>query len=224
MAKLGACLSGGMDSFTAAARVQQLEHDIIVGVFIDYDQPSKDAEWDNALWQARYLEIMHLYSVKVELAPAELLANGEIDPQGVAATYVPHRNLIIAGIVASRTMRRGGDGIIVGWHAQDNPYPDTTIAFQRALVKALSVGSGGLWAVHAPLLRLDKPGVAHLGRDILGLPLAQHSWSCYRRNDIHCGECPSCRMRHLGLGSLDTTEYRTNPEEVDNGTDPIASD
>lgn len=190
--KLVACLDGGIAPFVAAARVQQLGFMIRIGVFVHHKECTDCIERQCAVMQTERLDIpfWHL--------PLPLRAKSK---------YIPHKSLIVASTIAYLA-GSGYDGLIFGWHAQGGPYADTTLEFQRALARVLTISDDSPWTVHAPLLRYAIKEVVHIGRDTIGLPLAEMTWSCYNSSDVHCGVCPGCLSRQKGFDIDDPTEYQ----------------
>ena len=48
-----------------------------------------------------------------------------------------------------------------------------------------------------PVIQLRKSEIVKLGAE-LGAPL-EMSWSCYKSEDVACGECDSCALRLRGF-------------------------
>ena len=122
------------------------------------------------------------------------------------AVYLPGRNLFLlsgAALVAARHgVRKLALGVLAG-----NPFADAKPSFFRAFERAARLAFGIPVRVAAPLGRLSKPQVIHLGRS---LPL-HLTWSCLRPvRSLHCGRCNKCAERKRGFrrsGLRDRTRY-----------------
>ena len=199
---LVAYLDGDIASFVAAARVKHLGYDVKIATSVLYGQLSDVAVLAHAEEQAYYLNLpieRTLLTLPVQLFVAD-------------GGYIPHKNLVLASFIAHRVWGRC-NGLIFGWCAQGGPYADTTLEFQRALARVLSISAGSPWTVHAPLLMYTIKEVVHMGRDILKLSLAEMTWSCHNSSDVHCGVCPGCLSRQKGFDIDDPTEYQNKGDQ-----------
>ncbi|MEW6072960.1 MAG: 7-cyano-7-deazaguanine synthase QueC [Planctomycetota bacterium] len=143
---------------------------------------------------------------------------------GVPATYVPARNTVFLAVALGWAEVLGATDLFIGVNAVDySGYPDCRPAFLRAfealarVATAAGAERGARYAVHAPLLALDKAGIvrraAELGVD-LGL-----THTCYdpvRESDrvLACGRCDACRLRLKGFreaGAVDPLPYAARP-------------
>lgn len=111
-------------------------------------------------------------------------------------TYVPFRNGLFLSSAASVALSHGCSEIYYGAHADDaagNAYPDTSIAFNDAMAKAIYIGSGQELVIVAPFIDKPKADVVAAGNEI-GVPF-ELTWSCYEGNEKPCGVCGTCRDR-----------------------------
>lgn len=104
-------------------------------------------------------------------------------------------------------------GIYFGAHAEDAhnwAYPDCTPEFIGAMANAIYIGSYMQIRLHTPLEWLQKSSVVALGSS-LGVKF-EDTWSCYKGEELHCGQCPTCRSRKQAFevaGVRDPTQYAT---------------
>ncbi|MBP5198400.1 MAG: 7-cyano-7-deazaguanine synthase QueC [Lachnospiraceae bacterium] len=126
-------------------------------------------------------------------------------------TYVPYRNGLFLSSAASIALSHGCSEIYYGAHADDaagNAYPDTSVAFNRAISDAIYIGSGNECTVVAPFI--DKPKSEVVAEGVrVGLPF-ELTWSCYEGHDKACGVCGTCRDRIEAFrlnGLTDPIEY-----------------
>ena len=126
-------------------------------------------------------------------------------------TYVPFRNGLFLSAAASVALSHGCEVIYYGAHADDaagNAYPDTSIAFNKAISDAVYIGSGNALKIVAPFIDKPKSNVVAVGSEI-GVPFAL-TWSCYEGGEKACGVCGTCRDRLAAFsanGLVDPVEY-----------------
>ncbi len=111
-------------------------------------------------------------------------------------TYVPYRNGLFLSSAASIALSHGCEVIYYGAHADDaagNAYPDTSIAFHKAICEAIYIGSGNALRVEAPFIDRPKSAVVLKGTE-LQVPF-ELTWSCYEGHEKACGVCGTCRDR-----------------------------
>jgi 7-cyano-7-deazaguanine synthase len=117
-------------------------------------------------------------------------------PGEIPSTYVPFRNANLAAIATAWAETLGAPRIVIGAVESDAPgYPDCRPAFYEAMNRAIALGTRPETSitVETPLIAMTKTEVVRLGAR-LGAPFAL-TWSCYRRDDVPCRGCASCRRR-----------------------------
>ena len=134
----------------------------------------------------------------------------EIADNGLPTTFVPGRNLIFLAFAGALAYRRGAGHLVAGMCETDySGYPDCRDATVRAMQQALALGMERNFAVHTPLMWIDKAATfalaGELGGDALIGVLVEDTHSCYLVDRIHrhewgygCGECPACGLRREG--------------------------
>ena len=151
---------------------------------------------------------------------AQELENLEIAQETAKSVWVPARNVVLIAVAASLLDALGGGDIIVGFNAEEGmTFPDNTPEFVEKMNNMLEYGAMSDVKVVAPLIELDKKGIARLLKEF-GAKY-EYSNSCYMPKGftedgkpIHCGECESCIRRHRGLiDSIgeDKTVYQIEP-------------
>ena len=126
-------------------------------------------------------------------------------------TYVPYRNGLFLSSAASIALSHGCKFIYYGAHADDaagNAYPDTSVAFNKAMSDAIYIGSGNVLKLIAPFIDKPKAAVVAIGSEI-DVPF-ELTWSCYEGHDKACGVCGTCRDRLRAFkvnGLVDPIEY-----------------
>ena len=206
-------LSGGLDSYTAAA-IAAREGYVLHALTVRYGQVHA-REVDAARRVARALGAAAHRELEVNLAAlggSSLLGDGAVprdrdldDPVAIPSTYVPARNTVFLSIALAWAEVIGATALVIGVNALDySGYPDCRpeylAAFERMASLATRAGvEGRPLHVHAPLLHLSKAEIIREGL-ALGLDYAL-THSCYDPlpDGAPCGRCDSCRLREKGF-------------------------
>ena len=205
-------LSGGLDSYTAAAAVQRDGYELFA-LTVRYGQVHA-REVESARAVARALQVTRHIELDVNLAAfggSSLLGDGVIpsdrplDASDIPSTYVPARNTVFLSLALGWAEVVGARAIVIGVNALDySGYPDCRPeyldAFERLADLATRAGvEGARFRVLAPLLRLSKAEIITLGLT-LGVDYSL-THSCYnpRADGGPCGVCDSCRLRAKGF-------------------------
>jgi 7-cyano-7-deazaguanine synthase len=205
-------LSGGLDSFTAAA-IAKADGFELYALTIAYGQRHA-VELEAARRVAAALGVARHVEIQVDLAAfgASSLIGSEPVPKdramntpGIPSTYVPARNTVFLSLALAWAEALGAADIFIGVNAVDySGYPDCRPAFiesfERTAALATKAGvEGARFTVHAPLISLTKGGIIRRGL-ALGLDYALTS-SCYDPGPrgAPCGRCDSCLLRAGGF-------------------------
>ena len=208
-------LSGGLDSYTAAAITATAGYDLYA-LTIRYGQVHA-REVEAARSVARALRAVKHIEVQVDLAAfggSALVGDGDIpkdrdldldQAHEIPATYVPARNTIFLSLALAWAEVVGAEAIVIGVNALDySGYPDCRPeyleAFERMAALATRAGvQGSKPRILAPLLRMSKAEIIRAGAALdLDYGLTH---SCYDpdREGRACGRCDSCRLRAKGF-------------------------
>jgi len=215
--------SGGQDSTVCLAWALD-RFDRVETIGFDYGQrhrvelemrPRIRAEISKlkAEWAARLGED-HLVSLDALAAISETALTREVaietGEDGLPTTFVPGRNLIFLSFAGALAYRRGAQHIVAGMCETDySGYPDCRDQTIKAMGRALELGMDRSFALHTPLMWIDKAAtfaLAHvLGGDALIRLVVEETHSCYLGDRSHrhawgygCGECPACKLRAAG--------------------------
>jgi 7-cyano-7-deazaguanine synthase len=206
-------LSGGLDSFTAAAMTKSEGYELYA-LSIRYGQIHA-REIEAARAAARVLGVARHLELAVDLAAfggSALVGDGTIpkdraleSDHGIPPTYVPARNTVFLSLALAWAEVVGATAIVIGVNALDySGYPDCRPeyleAFERMAALATKAGvEGRPLQILAPLLRLSKADIIRRGL-ALGLDYAV-THSCYdpAPSGAPCGRCDSCRLRAKGF-------------------------
>jgi 7-cyano-7-deazaguanine synthase len=206
-------LSGGLDSYTAAAMARTEGYDALYALTVRYGQVHAH-EIEAARSVARSLGVARHVELDVNLAAfggSALVGDGdvpkdrELEGSGIPSTYVPARNTIFLSLALGWAEVVGAEAVVIGVNALDySGYPDCRpeylAAFERLAALATRAGvEGRPLRVLAPLLRLSKAEIIRQGT-ALGLDYGL-THSCYDppSTGVPCGRCDSCRLRARGF-------------------------
>ncbi len=201
--------SGGMDSCVTTA-IAANECDEIALLHVSYGQRTERRELKAFNDIADFYRadrrlttsIAHLAQIggssltdrKIEVSQADL------DSREIPTSYVPFRNAHLLAIATSWAEVIGANRIYIGAVAEDSSgYPDCRPEFYEAFQRAIEVGTKPETKIEivTPVIGLRKSEIVLRGVE-LGAPLGM-SWSCYKREDVACGECDSCALRLRGF-------------------------
>ena len=218
-------LSGGLDSYTAAA-VAQREGFSLFALSINYGQRhARELEASRvvakALGVARHLELAidlsRIGGSSLTSSQIDVPKDQPIDPAVIPSTYVPARNTIFLSLALGWAEVIGAADIFIGVNALDySGYPDCRpefiAAFERLARLATRAGvEGRPLSIHTPLIELSKAAIIRLGLS-LGLDYGL-THSCYDPlpDGGPCGHCDSCRLRAAGFAEAGATDPLIGP-------------
>ncbi len=213
-------VSGGMDSaLTAAYAIQKFEPAFL---HINYGQRTEKRELKS------FNDIANYYGVKKRIvADVSFLKNiggssltdlnmdvskPDLDTKEIPTSYVPFRNANILSIAVSWAEVIRAASIFIGAVEEDSSgYPDCRKVFFKAFEKMVSKGTKPETKIkiETPIIDLSKKEIV-LQSIKLKSPL-HLTWSCYREDEVACGECDSCAFRLRGFklaGIEDPIEYK----------------
>lgn len=219
-------LSGGLDSFVAAALAREAAMRLYA-LTIDYNQRHR-VELESARRIAAYLGVERHVVLPLDLTAfgGSALTSSDIavpkdglgasGAEGIPVTYVPARNTIFLSLTLGFAEVVGAQDIFIGVNALDySGYPDCRAEFIEAFAHMVALATkagveGAPVRINTPLQFMSKADIAREAAR-LGLD-AGLSWSCYdpTPDGKHCGQCDSCRLRARGFveaGLPDPTIY-----------------
>jgi len=205
-------LSGGLDSYTAAA-IARTEGFSLFALTVDYGQRHA-REVAAARAVARALGVERHLELDVDLraiggssltSDAAVPHHRDLDAPGIPSTYVPARNTIFLSLALGWAEVVGARDIVLGVNALDySGYPDCrpefVAAFERLAGLATRAGvDGAKFHVRTPLIALSKADIIRSGL-ALGLDY-RLTHSCYDPglDGRPCGRCDSCVLRAKGV-------------------------
>jgi 7-cyano-7-deazaguanine synthase len=209
-------LSGGLDSYTAAAIVKSQGFELYA-LTISYGQRHA-REIESARAVARALACARHLELPIDLRAiggSSLTSDASVprdrdltatDVQtGIPSTYVPARNTIFLSLALAWAEVLEASDLVMGVNALDySGYPDCRPEFIRAFESLAALATragveGGRFRVHTPLIDLTKAEIIRRG---LALALDYGlTHSCYdpAPEGRPCGRCDSCALRARGF-------------------------
>jgi 7-cyano-7-deazaguanine synthase len=208
-------LSGGLDSYTAAA-IAKSQGFQLYALTISYGQRHAH-ELAAARRVAQTLGVADHLELDLDLrriggsaltSDAPVPLDRDLDSRDIPSTYVPARNTIFLSLALGWAEVLGAYDIFIGVNALDySGYPDCRPEFIAAFETLASTATragveGHRFHIHAPLVTMSKADIIRAGTE-LGLDYGL-THSCYNpsANGKPCGRCDSCVLRAKGFAEL----------------------
>ena len=205
-------LSGGLDSYTAAAIVKAGGFTLNALTVLYGQRHAREVE--SARRVARVLGVEQHKELTVDLRPIggssltsdlDVPRDRDLDATGIPSTYVPARNTIFLALALGWAEVIGAHDLVVGVNALDySGYPDCRPEFARAFEALANVATragveGARFRLHTPLIQMSKAEIIARGLQ-LGLDYGL-THSCYDpgASGRPCGRCDSCVLRAKGF-------------------------
>jgi 7-cyano-7-deazaguanine synthase len=213
-------VSGGMDSaLTAAIAIKKFDPAFL---HVNYGQRTERRELK------AFNDVADFYNIKKRLivdisylkkiGGSSLtdkkikITKADLKSKEIPSSYVPFRNANILSIAVSWAEVLNAGRIFIGAAEEDSSgYPDCRKVFFESFNKMVKLGTKphSNIKVDTPLIKMTKKDIV-VNSIRLNSPL-QLTWSCYKSNDIACGECDSCALRLRGFqaaGYKDPLKYK----------------
>jgi 7-cyano-7-deazaguanine synthase len=205
-------LSGGLDSYTAAA-IAKADGFELYALTIAYGQRhAREVEAARAV--ARALGVARHLELPIDLraiggssltSDAPVPRDRDLDAVDIPSTYVPARNTIFLSLALGWAEVVGAQDLVIGVNALDySGYPDCRPDFIRAFERLARLATragveGAAFRIQTPLIALTKAEIIQRGVT-LGLDYGL-THSCYdpRADGAPCGRCDSCALRAKGF-------------------------
>ena len=204
-------LSGGLDSYTAAA-IARADGFRLFALTVQYGQRHA-AEIEAARRVAARLGVARHVELDVDLSTfggssltsdTPVPKDRQIIPTEIPSTYVPARNTVFLSLALGWAEVLGAHDIVIGVNALDySGYPDCRPEYIAAFEQLASLATargvqGERFHIHAPLQMLTKAQIIRRGVE-LGLDYGL-THSCYDPGPSGpCGRCDSCLLRAAGF-------------------------
>jgi 7-cyano-7-deazaguanine synthase len=165
-------------------------------------------DWAQRLGEDHVVELAALAKVSETSLTRDVAIAMAAD--GLPNSFVPGRNLLFLTFAAAVAYRRGIKHLITGVCETDySGYPDCRDDTIKAMQIALNLGMATRFALHTPLMFIDKAQTWAMAQELGGAALVaaivEHSHTCYNgdRSTRHewgygCAQCPACDLRSAG--------------------------
>ena len=187
MNKVLVILSGGQDSTTCLlTAINKYKRENVYAIsFVYNNKYRKDIECAKIICQE--LDIKHeIYDIGV-LQNISQSSNFE------------GRNLILISLAAIYANANGINTVISGLE-RDSSHPDCSIEFLENLKNTIKIAIGNNINIETPFIKLKKAEIWKIADEMGYLEFIKNkTFSCWKRQDMHCGECLSCKTRFEGL-------------------------
>ena len=202
-------VSGGMDSCVTAT-IAEKESNQMAFLHVNYGQRTERRELK------AFEDIANFYDVKerfvldythlAQIGGSSLtdlsieVPKANLENSEIPNSYVPFRNANILSAAVSWAEVINANTIYIGAVEEDSSgYPDCRRSFYDAFEKTIDEGTKPQTKIKikTPLIEMSKRDIVSYAF-INNSPI-QFSWSCYRNEDIPCGECDSCKLRERGF-------------------------
>jgi len=205
-------LSGGLDSYTAAAiaRAEGFRLNALTILYGQRHAKEVDAARAVATWLGvdRHVEItvgLGAFGGSSLTTDAPVPKDRPIDPTEIPSTYVPARNTVFLALALGWAEALSAHDIFIGVNALDySGYPDCRPEYIAAFEQLASLATargvrGERFRIHAPLQMMTKRDIITRGA-ALGLDYGL-THSCYDPDPAGrpCGRCDSCVLRANGF-------------------------
>lgn len=215
-------LSGGVDSYTAAA-IAKADRFELYALTVDYRQRhAREIEAARAV--ARALGVARHLELPVDLraiggssltSDVRVPKNRDLAASDIPSTYVPARNTIFLALALAWAEVLEARDIVIGVNSLDySGYPDCRPEFVRAFESLAALATragveGARFKVHTPLISSTKAQIIRRGM-ALGLDYGL-THSCYDPGPEGrpCGRCDSCVLRAKGFAAAGVADPLT---------------
>ena len=202
-------VSGGMDSCVTATAAKADGYDLSF-LHMNYGQRTEKRELTAFNNIADYymvderlvIDISHLSAIGGSCLTDKNIEtpSADLENPDIPISYVPFRNANILAAAVSWAEILDARTIYAGAVEDDSSgYPDCRRLFFDAFEKTIETGTKPETNIKilTPLITLTKKEIVEKGIS-LNAPL-HLTWSCYKNEDIPCGECDSCALRARGF-------------------------
>jgi 7-cyano-7-deazaguanine synthase len=223
MKKAVIVLSGGLDSTTCMGIAEEKGYELYPLTFHygqrhnrEVEQAKQVAEYYHAK-EHRIVDISFLTEIGGSALTDDSIPVPTISKEGeIPSTYVPARNMIFLALASAYGEVIGAEVIYIGVSAVDfSGYPDCRPEFIDSMTNTINLATkqgitGTPTQIETPLMLLSKKETIEEGIR-LQVPY-ELTTSCYKGEEVACGECESCTLRIKGFkeaGEKDPIQYQT---------------
>ncbi len=175
-----------------------------------------EARGGSLLQRFEYIDLSGLaQTIKCALHGQGTIPDGPYTDETINSCVSPNRNMILLAVAAGYAQSIGASTVAYAAHANDSAvYPDCRPEFVKSVGETILLATGGIIGLLAPFITWHKSSIVRLGAG-LNVPFKK-TYSCYRGDEVHCGECPTCVDRKdafVQADVADPTRYGTGATE-----------
>lgn len=213
--------SGGMDSTTLLYSLISDGHPL-KALGVNYGQRHlKELDAARTICSALKIEfqIADLSPIKGLFGQSALtstkvnIPKGSYDLENMKVTVVPNRNMLLLAVAISWAIGSDFRTVAYAAHAGDRAvYPDCRPEFVEALGQTAKLCHFEPVEIVSPFIHKHKAEIVRIGNS-LEVPF-HLTWSCYKGEDLHCGQCGTCQQRAQAFHDSsipDPTSYSSPP-------------
>jgi len=202
-------LSGGMDS-TVCTAMAYSQSEEIAALHVNYGQRTQARELKAfhdvcdyySITKRLIVDISHLAAIGGSSLTDEtiVIEQANLERTDIPTSYVPFRNANILAIATSWAEVIQASKIYIGAVQDDSSgYPDCRVEFFESFQKVINTGTkpNSHISILTPIITYNKSKIVQQGK-VLNTPF-HLTWSCYKNEDIACGNCDSCALRLRGF-------------------------
>ena len=222
MKKAVILVSGGVDSSTILAMMQQMDYEIYAISFNYLQRHKIELEKIGQFIKDYKVKSHKIINIDLRSFGGSSLTDDTIDvpkyssedelKDDIPVTYVPARNTIFLSYALGYAEVIGAHDIFIGVNAVDySNYPDCRpeyiASFEATANLATALGvQGQRISIHAPLIKMTKSEIIATGL-ALGVDYSK-TISCYdpSSNGVSCGACHACLLRLQGFAANDIVD------------------
>ncbi|MGI0049642.1 MAG: 7-cyano-7-deazaguanine synthase [Nitrososphaera sp.] len=200
-------LSGGLDSATCLYWAKEKFSDVSAITFNYFGRLVQEKR--AAVRLAKGAGVAELIQVDLPFVKeASDFYDGRLkrqDPDALWSSYVPARNLMFYSIAAHYAEYLGTRWIIGGHNLHDVKFfKDASKDYIEKLNALFKEGcllcNDQAYKILLPLSEMSRKEIVRLAIK-LKTPI-EHTWSCHKEGDAHCGRCYACKQRLEAFRSL----------------------
>jgi 7-cyano-7-deazaguanine synthase len=222
MKKAVILVSGGVDSSTILAMMQQMDYEIYAISFNYLQRHKIELEKIEQFIKNYNVKSHKIININLRSFGGSSLTDDTIDvpkyssedelKDDIPVTYVPARNTIFLSYALGYAEVIGAHDIFIGVNAVDySNYPDCRpeyiASFEATANLATALGvQGQKISIHAPLIKMTKSEIIATGL-ALGVDYSK-TISCYdpASSGVSCGACHACLLRLQGFAANDIVD------------------
>lgn len=209
-------LSGGLDSAANLAICSDVD-DPVLSITVDYGQRAAKSEIRASRSLSEYYSVPHKVvnldwlgkmggnaltdsCLEIPRVKQNHLDDFQKSSKTARAVWVPNRNGILINLAAAFAESLEANYVVVGFNSEEAAtFPDNSSEFIKRITDGLSFSTANAVEVFSYTDKLDKTEIVRKLLELKRKFPFEFLWSCYRGDDVPCGECESCQRLDRAL-------------------------